>query len=85
MRNFGGGNGLTCITSPSSWPAPRTAIISKLEWANLAQSRRQIEDVAAILRVRWDSLDHAYLEKWIAELGLREEWDEARHAARIVE
>ncbi len=59
------------------------AIISKLEWANLAQSRRQLEDVAAILRVRWDSLDHAYLEKWIAELRLREEWDEARRAAGI--
>lgn len=56
-------------------------IISKLEWANLAESRRQIEDVATILRVRWDSLDHAYLEKWIAELGLKEEWGEARRAA----
>ncbi len=39
--------------------------------ANLAQSRRQIEDVAAILRVRWDALDHTYLEKWITELGLK--------------
>ena len=56
------------------------AIISKLEWANLAQSRRQIEDVAAILRVRSDSLDHAYLEKWITELGLNEAWSEARRA-----
>jgi len=54
------------------------AIISKLEWANLAQSRRQIEDVAAILRVRSDSLDHAYVEKWITELGLNEAWSEAR-------
>lgn len=59
------------------------AIISKLEWANLAQSRRQIEDVAAILRVRWDSLDHTYLEKWITELGLKEEWNEAKRAAGI--
>jgi len=59
------------------------AIISKLEWANLAQSRRQIEDVAAILRVRWDSLDHAYLEKWIAELRLKEQWGEARRVAGI--
>jgi len=30
------------------------AVISKLEWAKLAQSRRQIEDAAAILRgTRW--------------------------------
>jgi hypothetical protein len=61
------------------------AIISKLEWANLAQSRRQIEDVAAILRVRWDALDHTYLEKWIAELGLKKEWGEARRAAGIAD
>jgi hypothetical protein len=37
-------------------------VISKLEWAKLAQSRRQIEDAAAILRVQWDLFDHSYLE-----------------------
>jgi hypothetical protein len=61
------------------------AIISKLEWATLAQSRRQIEDVAAILRVRWDMLDHVYLEKWVAELGLKKEWSEARRVAGIAD
>lgn len=53
-------------------------VISKLEWAKLGQSRRQIEDAAAILRVRWDALDHSYLEKWIGELGLKKELDDAR-------
>lgn len=56
-------------------------VISKLEWAKLAQSQRQIQDVAAILRVRWGALDHAYLEKWIAELELKGPWDEAQRAA----
>jgi hypothetical protein len=59
------------------------AIISKLEWARLAQSRRQIEDVAAVLRVRWDVLDHSYLEKWIAELGMEKEWSDAKVTAGI--
>jgi hypothetical protein len=59
------------------------AIISKLEWARLAQSRRQIEDVAAVLRVRWDGLDHSYLEKWIAELGMEKEWSDAKVTAGI--
>lgn len=58
-------------------------VISKVEWAKLAQSRRQIEDAAAILRVRWDALDHRYLEKWIGELGLTDEWDAARRVAGI--
>jgi hypothetical protein len=28
-------------------------VISKLGWVKLAQSRRQIEDAAAILKMRW--------------------------------
>jgi Uncharacterised nucleotidyltransferase len=60
-------------------------VISKLEWGKLAQSSRQIEDVAAILRMRWDSLDHPYLEKWIRELGLTMEWNDAQTAAGVSE
>jgi len=58
-------------------------ILSKLEWAKLAQSRRQIEDVAGILRVRWDALDHVYLEKWLRQLGLADEWKDARYDAGL--
>jgi hypothetical protein len=60
-------------------------VISKLEWAKLAQSARQIEDVAAILRMRWNLLDHTYLEKWIRGLGLATEWNDARSAAGVFE
>lgn len=60
-------------------------VIAKLEWSKLAQSPRQIEDVAAILRLRWESLDQSYLGKWIAELGLNKEWSEARRAAGLVD
>ena len=58
-------------------------VVSKLEWARAAQSTRQIEDVAAILRVRREALDRAYLEKWIAELGLNTEWAAAQCAAGV--
>lgn len=58
-------------------------VIAKLEWARLAQSQRQIEDVAAILKLRWESLDRQYLEKWISELSLGNEWSNARHAAGV--
>lgn len=53
------------------------AVISKLEWAKLAASSRQIEDVAAILRTQGKALDHPYLQKWIDELGLADEWEKA--------
>jgi hypothetical protein len=56
-------------------------IVAKLEWSKLAQSQRQIEDVAAILRVRWEGLDRHYLEKWIHELDLTKQWGEAQQSA----
>lgn len=58
-------------------------IIAKMEWSNLSQSQRQIEDVSALLRVRWDSLDHCYLGRWITELSLEKAWNEARRMADI--
>ncbi len=58
-------------------------VVSKLEWARLAQSRRHIEDVAGILRMRWDKLDHAYLEKWILDLRIEAEWNDALRVAGV--
>jgi hypothetical protein len=58
-------------------------VIAKLEWAKRAQSRRQIEDAAGILKMRSGSLDAVYLEKWIRELSLAEEWNDARCMAEI--
>jgi hypothetical protein len=58
-------------------------VVSKLEWSKLAQSQRHIEDVAGILRMRWESLDRDYLEKWVVDLGLEKEWNDARRAAGI--
>jgi hypothetical protein len=60
-------------------------VIAKLEWSKLAQSERQIEDVAAILRIRMELLDRPYLEKWIAELGLKKEWNSAGRAAGLAD
>lgn len=49
-------------------------ILSKLEWAHLGGSRRQLEDVATLLRVRRGELDDAYVTRWVAELGVAAEW-----------
>jgi hypothetical protein len=58
-------------------------IISKLEWAKMGGSLRQIEDVAGVLKVQHDSLDFPYIEKWITELGLIAEWNRARQSAGL--
>lgn len=43
-------------------------------------SDRQLDDVAGILRVCGPTLDVAYIERWVAELGLAEQWQRARIA-----
>lgn len=55
-------------------------IVAKLEWAKLGASARQIEDVTAMLRIAADTLDHAYLDRWISELDLAAPWHAAQKA-----
>lgn len=49
-------------------------IVSKLEWAKLSGSDRQLQDVAGVLAVRGGEIDMAYVERWVAELGLEAMW-----------
>ena len=58
-------------------------VLSKLEWSKLSQSQRQLEDVVAILRSRWGSLDQAYLKDWIANLDIEAEWNSVRKKAEV--
>lgn len=60
-------------------------ILAKLEWAKLSDSARQVEDVASLVRLRSADLDRAYLDRWIAALGLDRQWDAARRGAGIEE
>src|SRR5215471_5881575 len=53
-------------------------ILSKLEWSKMGESERQVKDAAIIWQKRARELDHTYVEKWIAELGLSSQWDQAR-------
>lgn len=57
---------------------PEDTIIAKLEWAKLAASDRQLEDAAGVLRVCGAAIDLAYIERWIAELELVDEWQRTR-------
>jgi hypothetical protein len=58
-------------------------IISKLDWAKMGESTRQIEDVAAVLKKQHQVVDSAYIEKWIKELGLDTQWAHARQIAGL--
>ena len=47
-------------------------VLAKLEWAASGESDRQVADAAAVLAVGADALDHDYLDRWAAELGITE-------------
>ena len=49
-------------------------LIAKLEWAKLGASARQLEDAAGIVRMQAEQLDRAYVERWVTELGLDQQW-----------
>ena len=49
-------------------------ILSKLEWAKLGNSARQLEDVSALLRIHAGRLDSPYLERWVAALEVGTQW-----------
>lgn len=51
-------------------------ILAKLEWSELGDSELQRRDLVQLLSSSWDSMDRAYVERWVSELNLRESWSE---------
>ena len=51
---------------------PEDTILSKLEWAKLGESERQLRDVESVLRMTAATLDRTYIERWARELGVTE-------------
>ncbi len=72
---------MTVLGTQVATATAEDTIVSKLEWAKLGSSQRQLEDVAGILRVRSHQLDVAYIEHWVRELGLEELWRTAQAMA----
>lgn len=59
--------------------SPEDTLISKLEWAQQGGgSQLQLRDVSGILQLRGDDLDIAYIERWVADLGLGDLWRSVR-------
>lgn len=56
-------------------------VVAKLDWARATDSERQLEDVAAILRIRGEALDRSYIDHWVEELGLGTGWLRAQALA----
>jgi hypothetical protein len=60
-------------------------ILAKLEWAKLGGSERQLDDVAALLKLRSGDVDRTYLNRWIADLGVESQWTSAAQRAGLAQ
>ena len=56
-------------------------MLSKLEWAKMAGSERQIADVAGIVRTEGTDVDVEDVKRWVVVLGLQDEWERASNVA----
>ncbi len=54
--------------------APEDVLISKLQWAKLGESDRQLRDAAGIISTQGTRLDLPYVERWVRELHLEAQW-----------
>lgn len=72
---------LSLLGIPVYAASPEDTILAKLEWSTQSGgSERQRRDVAGILATMGEQLDRGYIERWVRELGLEEEWAAARNA-----
>ncbi|MGI8908434.1 MAG: hypothetical protein ACR2IE_18320 [Candidatus Sumerlaeaceae bacterium] len=65
--------------------APEDTILNKLRCARESGgSERQHLDALKVYEVQFSGLDHSYLNKWAAELGIENELDEIKSKAKPV-
>ena len=64
----------------SVWVATvEDTILAKLEWSTRSGgSERQLRDVAGLIEAWGERLDRAYIDTWLDDLGVREEWTKVR-------
>lgn len=73
---------ITLLGVPVFVASAEDTVVAKLEWSKLAGgSERQRRDVAGILATVGDAVDRGYVERWVQQLNLAEEWQAAQAIA----
>jgi hypothetical protein len=57
---------------------PEDIILGKLQYYRLGQSPKHLSDIRGILEISTDEIDFAYLQRWIKELHLENEWQQVQ-------
>jgi hypothetical protein len=65
----------TVLGMPVFVATAEDTVLAKLEWSKLGESGRQLRDVRALLEAKGESLDRAYIERWLDDLDVRELWE----------
>ena len=62
--------------------SPEDTVVAKLEWSKQSGgSERQRRDIAGVIATVGQKLDRPYIERWVHDLGLADEWREAQAVA----
>jgi hypothetical protein len=78
---FGRRMKFTLLDVPVYVASPEDTIVAKLEWSKQSGgSERQRRDVAGILATVGAELDRDYIERWVRDLDLVDEWRAAQKA-----
>ena len=77
-EEFGRRKEANLLGTPAWIASPEDTIIAKLEWAAAGGSDRQLRDVAGMLDIGGESLDLAYIDRWVASIGLTPAWSQAQ-------
>lgn len=56
-------------------------LLTKLWWAKLGESEKQLRDAAGIISVQRSHLDYRYIESWVATLDPHDQWQTAKDFA----
>jgi len=59
---------------PGYTAAPEDVILGKLWYYHEGGSDKHLRDMVGMLQVSGDEIDTEYVEHWVRELGLTEEW-----------
>lgn len=58
--------------------SPEDVLLAKLRWAKLGGSDRQLQDASGIVHTQSTQLNVAYVERWVRELSLEQQWGAVR-------
>jgi predicted nucleotidyltransferase len=63
--------------------SPEDIIISKMAFYHLSGSEKHIKDIASMLIISSDEIDHEYLGKWISKMGYQDIWSKVQDATKF--